>query len=161
MSSHHPSCLPQTGSGVRGVSFPFSLELGWVFLQSLKAELAPIIGIFWLQAEAGGMHCSSSDLLVNTTCPTELGCWHPMAFPAGTTASCQSLLPEMDFPVCPTPLPAPTHTAVIVPGSPGPTPTGAHYSKWLAPSFQNSLGFACLPISSNCKVGNAPLSPHG
>lgn len=87
------------------------------------------------------MHCSSSDLVVSTTCPTQLGCWHPMAFPAGTTAHCQSLLPEMDFLVCPTPLPAPTHTAVLVPVSPGPTllmPAIAS-GQLASPSFQNSL----------------------
>lgn len=117
------------------------------------------------------MYCISSDLLVSTTCPTQLECWHAMAFPAGTTAHSQSFLPDTDFLLCPAPVPAPAHTAVIISGSPGPALTGAHHGKRLAgisflpeqPCCEGvpSLGFAYLLISSNCKVGNAPLSPMG
>lgn len=110
------------------------------------------------------MHCSSSDLLVSMTCPTQLGCWHPMAFPAGKPAHSQSLLPDMDFLLSQLP---PTQLSLslghLVQHCLVPTMTRG----WLAsPSFQSSIAVRvsqtlALLISSNCKVGNAPLSPHG
>ena len=120
------------------------------------------------------MHCSGSDSLVSVTCPVQLGCWHPMAFPAGTPAQSRSLLPDVGFLLHPPPAPAPTRVAAIAPGAPGPAPMGAHQGEqlagWLASPFLPkqaccegvpSLGFTYLFISGNHK-GEKPLHyPHG